>query len=196
MRRLAVFGYGSLVSRDSAAETLGRGVATPLPARLTGFERAWTLGRDNEACEKTFARLDGSLPRHCLGLNLEPADDEVPAPNGALIELSESELERLDLREMRYRRFEVTAAISLPAGGPPPFDAVHAYRARREQHYLSPPEDAIVIANYVRTVDAAFAALGPGQRELFRATTRPAPVEIVEAQLIRDRIPTGNPRGW
>ena len=50
-----------------------------------------------------------------------------------------------------------------------------------------------MIANYVRTVEAAFAALGPGQRELFRPD-QPPPVEIVEGAADPDRIPTGNPR--
>ena len=63
MTRLAVFGYGSLVSRRSAAETLGRPVAGPIPARLEGFARGWILGRDNLATEKMFARADGSVPR-------------------------------------------------------------------------------------------------------------------------------------
>ncbi len=193
MSRLAVFGYGSLVSATSASETLGRPVSAPLPARLAGFRRAWTLGRDNLASEKTFARADGSLPRFVLGLNLEP-DDSAPAPNGVLVEASEAELERLDLREMRYRRFECTTAIE--AGGEAGFDAVFTYSARPERHHPTPPDDTIVIANYVRTVEAAFAALGPGQLELFRATTGEPPVEVAEATLVRDRIPEGNPRGW
>ena len=72
MSRLAVFGYASLVSPASASHTLGRPVA-PIPARLQGWTRAWSLARDNRTSEKTFARPDGSEPAYCLGLNLEPA---------------------------------------------------------------------------------------------------------------------------
>ena len=53
-----------------------------------------------------------------------------------------------------------------------------------------------MIANYLRTVEAAFSALGPDQLDVFRATTGPPPVEVAEATLVRDRIPRGNPRGW
>jgi hypothetical protein len=193
--RLALFAYASLASPASAAETLGRTVGRPLPARLEGFSRGWTLGRDNMNSEKTFARADGSLPRFCLGLNLEPADVGRP-PNGALLELTEAELERLDLREMRYRRIEVTDAIVGDSSRDTSYDTIFAYTARAEHHHLAPPGDAIVIANYLRTVEAAFSALGPDQLEAFRATTGPPPVDVAEATLVRDRIPEGNPRAW
>lgn len=191
MSRIAVFAYGSLVSRPSAAQTLGRPVDAPLPAQLAGWRRSWTLARDNARAEKTFAQADGSLPQFCLGLNLEPADSG-PAVNGALVEVSESELERLDLREIRYRRIEVDPAVDPPAR----FDAVFAYRARPEHHHPTAPEGAILIASYLRAVEAAFAELGSDQLELFRRSTDAPPVEVVEARLVGDRIPPGNPRDW
>ena len=196
--RLAVFGYASLASPASAAETLGRPVEIAALARLHDHARGWTVGRDNTATEKTFARLDGSLPRHCLGLNVDPAEDGRP-PNGVLVEVSEAELDRLDIRELRFHRTEVTEAIEVlaPRGAEPArFDAVFTYRARPENHVPAPPEDAIVIAAYPRLVEAAFAALGPEQLELFRETTPPPPVEITEATLVADAIPPGNPRAW
>jgi hypothetical protein len=196
MSGLAVFGYASLVSRASAAQTLGRPVERIRPARLRGWSRAWTLGRDNAASEKTFARSDGSLPRYCLGLNVEqgarPTD-----PNGGLIELEEDELERLDLREVRYLRVDVTDAIAAPGGREPPrFDAVYAYTARPEHHHPVPPADSIIVATYPATIEAAFAELGPGELELVRSTTAPAPVEARPARRVGDRIPPGPPRDW
>ena len=53
-----------------------------------------------------------------------------------------------------------------------------------------------MIGTYLRTVEAAFAALGPEQLDLFRATTVAPPVEVVDATLVRDEIPEGNPRAW
>ena len=116
-------------------------------------------------------------------------DPDAPAPNGALIELSEAELDRLDLREMRYSRLDVTAAIGVGETGaePPPFDRVVTYRPRPENHKPEPPDDAIIVANYLSTVEAAFDELGPGELDLFRATTAPPPVEVTEATLVRDR---------
>ena len=196
MSRLAVFGYGSLVSRGSAELTLGRPVPPLVPARLEGWTRRWTLARDNNACEKTFARSgDGTLPDFCLGLNLE-ADPGAPPPNGALLEVSPAELERLDLREMRYRRLEVAETVRTASGEPHGFDRILAYRARPEHHHPTPPPDCVLVASYLRAVEAAFAELGPGELELFRATTEVPPVDVVEADLVLDSIPPGNPRGW
>jgi cation transport regulator ChaC len=193
--RLAVFGYGSLVSPTSAARTLGREVETVVPARLAGYARCWTLARDNLRSEKTFARPDGSLPRFCLGLSIEP-DPAAEPPNGALIAVTETELERLDLREIRYHRIAVTDAVTADPRERDRFAAVFAYRVRPEHHYPDPPEDTVLIANYARTVESAFADLGPGQLELYRRTTRPVGVELTEASLVSDRIPAGNPRDW
>ncbi len=191
--RIAVFGYASLVSPASAAQTLGRPVAGPIPARLEGWARGWTLGREQSASEKTFARPDGSLPRFCLGLNLDPAPD-APAPNGVLIELTEAELDRLDLREIRYRRVDVTDAVAAAEGVE--LDRVITYVARPEHHHPAPPEDAVVISTYPATIEAAFERLGPGELDLFRATTAPIPVEVTDGTLVRDAIPEGNPRAW
>lgn len=190
--RLAVFAYGSLVGRASIAATLGHETADPVPARLRGWRRRWSVARDNRACEKEFAAVGGDPFEHCLGLNLEPLEDSRSAePNGALIEVTEAGLRRLDLRELRYRRVEVTGAVAVPA-----FDHVVAYVARPEHLALSPPPRSIVIASYVRAVEAAFAELGPKEVDEFWRTTGPPPVPVLEAQLVRDRIPAGNPREW
>jgi hypothetical protein len=187
--RLALFAYGSLVGSDSAAATLGGAVPPPVPARLKGWRRRWSQVRDNRAVEKTFARRDdGSVPRHVLGLTIEPTEDEDEAPNGGLLEVREEELLRLDVRELRYDRIEVPALAG--------FDRVFTYRAKRAHRAPQPPPGTVVIAAYLERVEAAFAALGDGELRLFRETTGPPPVEVVEAVLVRDRIPPGNPRDW
>ena len=193
MTSAAIFAYASLVDPESAAATLGREVAVAGVARLRGWRRRWTACRDNLRSEKTFALPEGSLPAHCLGLNIEAAGGNDHGPNGALVTVSAAELERLDLRELRYRRVDVTAAVDpLPRG----IDRAFAYTARPERYAPDPPRDAIVIAAYARFVEAAFAELGPGELDLYRRTTDPPPAPVVEAVLVRDRIPPGNPRLW
>jgi len=197
MTRLAVFGYGSLVDPRSAALTLGRPVHPPQPARLEGWQRRWSIYRDNLAAEKTFAiEPGGELPPFIIGLNLEP--DQVSAgkaANGALLEVTETELDRLDLREVRYDRVDVTAYVE--DRGTRPFDRVFAFTAKPGHHAPEPPPGAVIVAGYVRTVEAAFAALGAGHLEEFRETSEPpAGVPIVEVRLVRDEIPEGNPRDW
>lgn len=192
MSEIAIFGYGSLVNPASAAETLARPVAFVTPARLEGLRRRWSTTRNNLRSEKTFARDDdGSLPPWTLGLNIEPAPGE-PGPNGALIEVSEEELDRLDLREMRYDRVEVTSALE-PACS---FTHVFAWSAKPVHHSPTPRDGAVILRTYVEAVETAFAALGAGELETFRATTGPPPVEVIDATLVRDEIPAGNPRAW
>jgi cation transport regulator ChaC len=193
--RTAVFAYGSLVDPASAAETLGRPVAGAWPARLNGWRRAFTVMRDNRACEKTFARAaDGWIPRWIVGLNLD-RETGTSGPNGMLLELDAEGLARLDRRELRYRRAEVGKSVEA-ATGAPHFDRVIAYVAAPGHHVPEPPPDGAVIASYVRTVETAFAALGAEALAEYRRTTVPPPVEVIEAELIRDRIPRGNPRSW
>lgn len=198
MSRLAVFGYASLVSPASAAQSLGRPVELAALAQLAGWRRRWSTYRDNLAAEKTFALVDGSLPPFVLGLNLE-RDRECAGANGALIEITEAEADRLDLRELRYDRIDVTADVRLSGPAPDaaaPFDRVIAYAAKPEHHASEPPRGAVVMARYVEAVEAAFLELGTAQLERFRETTDPPPVKPVEAKLVHDRIPAGNPREW
>jgi len=192
---IALFAYGSLVSTASAALTLGRPVDHAAVVRLPGWRRRWSQVRDNRAIEKTFAHAEtGAVPSHCLGLNLEPSA-EGPAPNGALIELSPAELDRLDAREIRYDRIDVTAAL----GGhdvASAYAGVFSFTAKPENFAATPPPGAVILAPYLRAVEAAFGSIGGNQLELFRETTGPVPVEVVEAALVRDEIPPGNPRDW
>src|SRR5213078_4237718 len=93
-------------------------------------------------------------------------------------------------REIRYGRVEVTDAV---ASG---FERVVTFAAKPENFAPTPPAGAVVLAPYLRAVEAGFSALGPDQLELFRETTGPVPVEVIDAVLVRDEIPPGNPRDW
>ena len=192
MSRLALFAYGSLLDRRSFVQTLGREPDRLISSRLGGWRRRWSLVRDNLAAEKTFSRQDGELPRWVLGLNLERDESAVPGTtNGALIEVTDDELERLDLRELRYLRVDVTDQVSGHR-----FDRVSAYAGRPENYAPEPPEDAVAMAPYLRTIESAYRSLGDGEWELFLETTGPPPVEAIEPLLVRDEIPPGNPRQW
>jgi cation transport regulator ChaC len=190
---IALFAYGSLVSPASAERTLGRPVEPATPARLAGWRRRWSQVRDNLTTEKTFADAEtGVVPPHCVGLNIE-REPGATGPNGVLLDVSEAELERLAIREIRYDRVDVTGAVSAEAAA---FAHVATFTAKPENFAPAPPPGAVILAPYLREVEAAFAALGAEQLELFRSTTGPPPVEAIEAVLVRDEIPPGNPRDW
>ncbi len=120
------------------------------------------------------------------------AEDEWP--NGALIELTEEELERLDRREVRYDRVEVTGGCDRRR--PHGFDRVYAFTAKEGHFAAETPPGSIIIASYVQACEAAFNELGPEAWEEFLATTGEFPAPVVDARLVVDEIPEGNPRAW
>jgi hypothetical protein len=189
--RLGLFGYGSLVLPESAAMTLGRPVGAVRRARLHHWRRRFSQRRDNLTCEKTFECAGGWQPEWILGLNVEKGEDGAGPVNGVVIELSEVELDRLDIREIRYDRVEVTGSVQgleLP-------DRIVTYKAKPFHFAPEPPEDAVILRTYAEAVEKGFEGLGPGELDHYRATT-PYPVDRVEAMLVIDRIPAGNPRDW
>lgn len=192
--RLGVFGYGSLVDRASAAVTLGRAVEAVRPMTLPGWQRRFSTARDNVTSEKTFARAgDGMVPPTVLALNLESSPDGAEAPNGALIEVDEAELARLDGRELRYDRVDVTAYVNGQGVG---FDGVFAYVARAQHLAVEPPEGAVVLASYVAAVETAFATLGEDQVATYHYTTGGPPVELMDGVLMEGEVRRGNPTRW
>ena len=190
--RLGLFGYGSLVLHESASMTLGRPAGELRPARLRDWRRRFSQRRDNLTCEKTFECAGGWRPEWVLGLNVEEGEDEAGPVNGVVIELTEAELDRLDIREIRYDRVDVTSSIEgeeLP-------ERIVTYKAKPFHLAPEPPEDAVILATYAAAVETGFEALGPGELERYLTTTGPYPVERVEARLVVDRIPEGNPTAW
>ncbi|HSI80394.1 MAG TPA: gamma-glutamylcyclotransferase family protein [Solirubrobacterales bacterium] len=188
-----VFAYGSLVSRTSVVQTLGEPVEVIAEARLRGWRRRWSTVRNNRASEKSFAPAGGGNPfRYCLGLNIEPGPG-APGPNGVLLRITGAQLERLDLRELRYDRVDVTDAVD---GAGPTGSGVIAYAAKPRHHGPSPPPGAVILGSYVRAVESAFEQLGRRALEVYRATTQPHPVDVVEGVLVDFDAPPGNPRAW
>ena len=188
---LGLFGYGSLVLRESASMTLRRPVGELRPARLRDWRRRFSQRRDNLTCEKTFECAGGWRPEWILGLNVEEGEDDAGPVNGVVIALSEQELDRLDIREIRYDRVDVTGSVE--GEGLP--ERIVTYEAKAFHFAPVPPEDAVILRTYADAVEQGFAGLGPGELEHYRATT-PYPVDRVVATLVIDRIPAGNPRAW
>ena len=170
--------------------TLGRLIGELRPARLHDWRRRFSQRRDNLTCEKTFECEDGWRPEWILGLNVEEGEAEAGPVNGVVIELTEAELDRLDIARSATTgsRSPARSREDLP-------DRIVTYKAKAFHFAPEPPEDSVILATYAAAVEEGFEALGSGELEHYLATT-PYPVERVEATLVIDKIPDGNPREW
>lgn len=162
---LHVFGYGSLMHLGSLSKGLGRSASAGdiAPARLRGHRRVWgasELVQVQGRSGTTTARF----------LDLEPhADGRV---NGGVIAVTDDEFASLRIREKSYAVHDVTGMI----------DGLRSHE--RCVTFASPPGATftgdVVLAEYVRLVEEAFEALGPGQLAEFRVGTARPPVPVVE----------------
>ncbi len=178
-----VFAYGSLVSRESAAGTVGRRLdrdAGPLPATLHGYRRAWNVGSGRESHpERELVDAGGREFTGTLAvLGITP--DQDAWCNGAVYRFEAADLKALTIRERNYVVVEVTDLLRrAPSPSPstaargrvvtfvPREDAVdRLVRARREG-------TAAVRRAYARQVETAFGELGRGHLGTFRTTTEP-----------------------
>ena len=191
--RLGLFGYGSLVLHESASMTLGpaRRRATTVRGCTTGGGASPSAATTSPARRPSSATA-GWRPEWILGLNVEEGEDEAGPVNGVVIELTEAELDRLDIREIRYDRVDVTGSVEgedLP-------ERIVTYTAK-PFHFAPEPPGGRGDPRHLRGGggDAGSRRSGPGELEHYRATT-PYPVDRVEAELVIDRIPAGNPRAW
>ncbi|HET9121698.1 MAG TPA: gamma-glutamylcyclotransferase family protein, partial [Solirubrobacterales bacterium] len=139
---LGVFGYASLLVPESIETTLGRPVPMSPPVRLRGWRRRFSQARDNLTCEKTFECLDGRRPEWILGLNVEEGEHEAGPVNGIVLELNEDDLDRLDLREIRYDRVDVTHLVEGADDLP---NRIITYKAKPDHYAPEPPDDSVIL---------------------------------------------------
>ena len=162
-----VFGYGSLVDPQSAAETIGR-IPPMIPSVLPGWRRRWNGLTDNRV-ERRYLCLDcGGAPAWVVCLNCEP--DAGSECSGVLVGVTDAELAALDDRERRYDRTRVGADAFVP---PAPADTpVWIYERKPELvlDRLPPGERAVLPSAYLALVEKAIA--DPGLVEVPIAPTR------------------------
>jgi cation transport regulator ChaC len=170
-----VFGYGSLVSPESFAETVGRPLQPGVDfheATLTGYGRRWNYG-----VQHTVGRHVDSphIDRTIVALGIVPASGE--AVNGVVGRVDERELAALDRRERHYDRVDVTRRVTVATSTPhsqpivvyvPRGEAIAHYEVARDLGL------AAIEQRYWDLVDQAFAALGEAAHARYLETT-PAP---------------------
>ena len=165
-----LFGYGSLVSRRSTEQTLGRRLTDgdgPIRARLRGYRRSWSAGSNRESHpERTFVQADGT---EFVGTVAVLGIDEAPEASclGAVVRIRPADVAAMLVRERNYQLIDVSDRVCWP--GKPDACSVHTFRPSEASRARLTRADLVVInENYARLVDEAFRALGPDDVRQYR----------------------------
>lgn len=160
-----IFGYGSLVSKQSTERTLGRKLEekTSDYCGLKGYRRIWNFK----------ARVMTTLNEEIINavfLNIMPCSSEGTI-NGFLFKVDKQELDKLKKRERNYDCVDVT-------------DSIFDHKISLENHkvftfscvddqYLSKPGDptCFVLKNYDLLVNEAFKKVSESYHREYEETT-------------------------
>ena len=162
-----IFGYGSLVSRDSIAHTLKRDPGKLYPATLKGWLRDWSIVLDNATTIRRFELLpDRTVPKYVVALNIRKpnADEKATNPSGVLFEVSDEDIKNMDERENHYIRTDVTEDVSMDVKG-----RIYAYVGLTKFETLDQCKEAILPLSYLHLVEQGFNSMGDADN--FRQTT-------------------------
>lgn len=183
MVRQFVFGYGSLAAELGfvpGREPRDEGFIAELP----GFHRGWGVAMDNRRDlpgYKYYTAADGSRPAVFVSFLDVAAAGVQSRVNGLCLPVDRAELACLDRRERNYARVDVTDRM--PAGGAGGVQ-IWAYVGRHDaRERLSAAHRAglaVIAAGYLRTVEAAFAALGSDELARCRPSLEPGRLPVVE----------------
>jgi len=178
-----VFGYGSLVSPESMANTIGRPVRTWAVAHLDGYGRRWNYGSLHLRGDWHHEGLD-VVSGLVVSLGLEASATE--SCNGVIVPVTDDELAALDWRERDYERTDITDRVRREDDVTTTSVWTYVPRPSAIERYLDARDRgcAGIRESYWELVGAAFAALGGDHHDRYLAT--PAPdVPVVDMALSR-----------
>ena len=165
-----IFGYGSLMNRESAEKTLKRSLTANdlCPAMIQNHLRSWTAKADVKLL------LDKG-PRPCDALFLDLTEIPGTSCNGVAINVTDEELLYLDTRECGYERCEVELILETSA-----HVKAFAYRVplADKEHY------GITLAKYHRVIEDALKEFPAAFVEQFWDTTLASEAMLVEGDYI------------
>jgi cation transport regulator ChaC len=176
----ALVGYGSLLSRPSLEQTLGRTYTGPfLQCSVRGWRRTWDAAMPNRKfyVEGPAGRM---TPEAILYLNVRR--DPSTSISGVVFVVDQDELEAYDRRESIYDRVDVTAEMDVKIDGGPAY--MYVCRPEYCLSDVKSPERAAVRATYLRLVENGLSHLDEDFRRRYADSTDTAPAHLV----IEDRV--------
>lgn len=172
-----VFGYGTLTARAGPVpnrEIQRQGFVADLP----GYARTWGVAMDNRRDlpgYKYYTDAAGRRPAAFVAfLDLRPSAGA--AANGLCLPVEPADLVQLDRRERNYDRVEVTDSVD--AGGARVWVYLGSAAGRARLRAGRRAGTAVIDANYLRTVEAGFAALGDAEHRACRPSLESAGLPV------------------
>lgn len=187
---VALFGYGSLMLRESMERSLGRSYDGPfVDCAVDGWRRTWDIAMPNRTI---LAEEDGErfAPERIVYLNVRR--DERAQTNGVLFVVSDDELAAFDRREWIYARIPVTQhlrEVELRGGEAYLYTGLPDY----EWHGGGTPREVAVRASYVGIIETALSRRSSSFRAQYDASTDPVPFERVVRE-VESTLPPTTPR--
>lgn len=167
-----IFGYGTLMSYDSARDTIKDLRAEDMsPAELDGYERGWFVRCPVFQESPAGHGLIERRVFNALNLGIRPRASQ--RVSGALLRVSPEWLAACDQREKQYVRVDVTKDI---VGGAPPDSVVYAYAVDARGEPADAP-DALMVED-VQFLEDTIRGLAPAQSRRFAETTLPPPESV------------------
>jgi cation transport regulator ChaC len=162
--RTCIFGYGSLINRQSFERALKRELSAAefRVAEVKDYRRCWRA-KENLHFEQ--------LGRAAIGIFLDICRAPGETVNGVLVEVSDAELAQLKKREKNYDCIDISAQLDCD-----PRARVYTFVARAE-HYLQPQdEDVYIPQRYIDMILSGGRELGEEFLIAYRRSTEDSAV--------------------
>lgn len=181
--KVALIGYGSLMSVASMERTLGHTYTDKfIPIHINGYERVWNFAVPNNGTRgpNLFYYVmagDTIFPKNVMALNIQ--ENRSKSMNACLFIIDTLELKMFDAREFGYTRIKLNDKIKefeMVNGDVYAYQALPAFTIKVTDN----PKDNVISRAYIKTVEEdGLLALGEQFREEYYASTLPYSPKIL-----------------
>jgi cation transport regulator ChaC len=176
VKKVGIFGYGSLISKTSFEYTLGRSLSDDEFSLdyLNGYARSWTLFHKIKNYPKEKRLLMPLGKKYIVYLDITPMDNS--RIMGSIVNVSDQEILRFDNRERNYDRVEVTKILD----NPPEEMTVYAYIGdEKHKTTLVPTSECVIVKEYIITIENGLESLDGSAKTDFWNSTIQTDIDVI-----------------
>jgi cation transport regulator ChaC len=176
VKKVGIFGYGSLISKTSFEYTLGRSLSDYefSLGYLNGYARSWTLFHKIKNYPKEKRLLMPLGKKYIVYLDITPMDNS--RIMGSIVNVSDQEILRFDNRERNYDRVDVTKNL----GQPPEEMTVYSYIGdEKHKTTLVPTSECVIVKEYISTIENGLESFDVSAKTDFWNSTIQTDIDVV-----------------